>query len=64
MKEIQATEYISTKLVCETLKIQPSTLRKYASMLDEKAVTEFYFTRDDSNNRIYTKEDIAMLHRV
>lgn len=64
MKEIQATEYISTKSVCETLKIQPSTLRKYASMLDEKALTEFYFTRDDSNNRIYTKEDVAMLHRV
>lgn len=64
MKEIQAIEYISTKLVCESLKIQPSTLRKYASMLDEKAKSEFYFTRDDSNNRIYTKEDVAVLHRV
>ena len=64
MKEIQAIEYISTKLVCEKLKIQPSTLRKYASMLDEKAKTEFYFTRDDSNNRVYTKEDIAVLQRI
>lgn len=64
MKEIQAIEYISTKLVCEKLKIQPSTLRKYASMLDEKAKTEFYFTRDDSNNRIYTKEDIAVVQRI
>ena len=64
MKEIQAIEYISTKSVCEKLKIQPSTLRKYASMLDEKAKTEFYFTRDDSNNRVYTKEDIAVLQRI
>lgn len=64
MKEIQAIEYIATKLVCEKLKIQPSTLRKYASMLDEKAKTEFYFTRDDSNNRVYTKEDIAVLQRI
>lgn len=64
MKEIQAIEYISTKLVCEKLKIQPSTLRKYASMLDEKAKTEFYFTRDDSNNRVYTKEDVAVLQRI
>ena len=64
MKEIQAIEYISTKLVCEKLKIQPSTLRKYASMLDEKAKNEFYFTRDDSNNRVYTKEDVAVLQRI
>lgn len=64
MKEIQAIEYISTKSVCEKLKIQPSTLRKYASMLDEKAKSEFYFTRDDSNNRVYTKEDIAVLQRI
>ena len=61
MKEIQATEYISTKIVCKTLKIQPSTLRKYASMLDDKSKNEFYFTRDEANNRIYTKEDIATL---
>ncbi|MCM3513571.1 MerR family transcriptional regulator [Carnobacterium inhibens] len=64
MKEIHAIEYISTKSVCEKLKIQPSTLRKYASMLDEKAKSEFYFTRDDSNNRVYTKEDIAVLQRI
>lgn len=61
MKEIQATEYVSTNIVCKTLKIQPSTLRKYASLLDEKCEKEFFFTRDETNNRLYTNEDIATL---
>lgn len=61
MKEIQAIEYVSTQVVCESLKIQPSTLRKYASLFDEKTKNDFYFARDQANNRIYTKEDVAVL---
>lgn len=61
MKEIHPIDYVSTRIVCERLKIQPSTLRKYASLLDEKTEKDLYFTRDESNNRLYTKEDIATL---
>jgi len=61
MKEIHPIDYVSTRVVCERLSIQPSTLRKYASLLDEKAGKDLYFTRDESNNRLYTKEDIATL---
>ncbi|WP_034553373.1 MerR family transcriptional regulator [Carnobacterium funditum] len=61
MKEIHPIDYVSTRIVCERLMIQPSTLRKYASLLDEKAEKDLYFARDESNNRLYTKEDIATL---
>ena len=64
MKEIHPIDYVSTRIVCERLKIQPSTLRKYASLLDEKTEKDLYFTRDESNNRLYTKEDIATLQLI
>lgn len=64
MKEIQATEYIPAKEICKTLKIQLSTLRKYAALLDEKANTEFYFDRDEQNNRMYTQDDVKAFKRV
>ena len=64
MKEIQATEYVSAKEICKTLKIQLSTLRKYAALLDEKANTEFYFDRDEQNNRMYTQDDVKAFKRV
>lgn len=64
MKEIQATEYVSAKEICKTLKVQLSTLRKYAALLDEKANTEFYFDRDEKNNRMYTQDNVKAFKRV
>lgn len=64
MKEIEATEYVNSNEVCKKLGIQASTLRKYAGMLDERATTEFYFHRNSSNDRLYTKKDIAVLERL
>jgi len=64
MKEIQVIEYVSAKEICKTLKIQLSTLRKYAALLDEKANTEFYFDRDEQNNRMYTQDDVKAFKRV
>ena len=64
MREIQAIEYTSAKDISKTLKIQISTLRKYAALLDEKAKTEFYFARDEQNNRIFTKDDVVVLKRI
>lgn len=64
MKDIQATEYISAKEICKTLKVQLSTLRKYAALLDEKAHTEFYFDRDEQNNRMYTQDNAKAFKRV
>lgn len=64
MKEIQATEYVSAKEICKTLKVQLSTLRKYAALLDEKAKSEFYFDRDEQNNRMYTQDNVKAFKRV
>lgn len=56
-------EYFTSKQVSKILEINPSTLRKYAGMIDEQNGTPF-FERDHKNGRIYDEKAVDMLKRV
>jgi DNA-binding transcriptional MerR regulator len=65
MKNIEdVIEYVAPKEVCKQLNIESATLRKYALLFDKVAENGSYFKRDERNNRLFTKEDVAVLSRM
>ncbi|MEG0553049.1 MAG: MerR family transcriptional regulator [Carnobacterium sp.] len=65
MKNIEEViEYVVPKEVCKQLGIESATLRKYALLFDKAAENGLYFKRDERNNRLFTKEDVAVLSRM
>lgn len=47
--------------VCEKLKIQPSTLRKYSSLLEKEQIV---FARNNKNSRIYKANELVAIEQV
>lgn len=65
MKNIEdVIEYVAPKEVCKQLNIESATLRKYALLFDKVAENGSYFKRDERNNRLFKKEDVAVLSRM
>lgn len=65
MKNIEdVIEYVPPKEVCKQLNIESATLRKYALLFDKTAENGSYFKRDERNNRLFKKEDVAVLSRM
>lgn len=54
--------YTATEL-SEKLKINPSTLRKYAGIID-KENGEYFFQRDNTKARVYTEDSVDLIKRL
>lgn len=55
------TEYLKSAQVADKLKIRPSTLRKYADLLEQYNYT---FPRNYANQRLYGPEQIEMIENL
>ncbi|WHZ33222.1 MerR family transcriptional regulator (plasmid) [Desemzia incerta] len=62
-EEAEVIENLTATELSQELNINPSTLRKYSGMIDERNDGVF-FKRDASNARIYDKEAVAMVKRM